>query len=491
MISFSKIAASFRTPGQQIEFDASRAVSGLPPIENRVLLIGQKLGTGSAEANTIEPVTTAGKAVDLFGNGSQLSRMAAAYIAADRYSELHAIALDDADGSTPALATATITGPATAAGTIALMIAGVRLAIGVAPAAAATAVAALVVAAVNARADLPVTAAVGAAPDDHVVTFTARNAGTSGNDIDIRHSHDAGEALPAGIGMVLTEMAGGATDPAIDGVWALIGDNAYRTIVLGLSTAVNIASAVAELDDRAGPQRMLESVAYGAVSGTQGEIAAFGSALNSELVSILGIGKSPTHPAEAAAIYAAAAGYHTAIDPARPLQTLTLYRLVAPRAEDRFTRAERELLLKDGIATYTSDRSGVSRIERAITTYQTDAFDLEDVSWLDLETVTTTFYLRAALRLRVAQKFPRHKLADDNTRYGAGQAIVTPSVLRAELIALAREWEDAGLVEDLDQFIEDLIVERDASDPNRINALIPPNIVNQFRSLAAAVQFRL
>lgn len=190
-------------------------------------------------------------------------------------------------------------------------------------------------------------------------------------------------------------------------------------------------------------------------------------------------------------MYAAACGYHSAIDPARPLHTLQLVGLVAPKLADRFTRAQRDALLRDGIATYTADQAGTCHIERSITTYQTDALGIESIAFLDLETVLTLAYLRASLRVRIATKFPRHKLADDGTAYGAGQAIVTPRVIRAEVIALAREWELAGLVEGLDQFVEDLIVERDAGDPNRINALVPPDVVNQFRSFAAAIQFRL
>lgn len=487
MISFKSIPASIRTPGQHIEFDSSRAVSGLPAIVNRVLIVGQQLAAGAADALTIQPVTEAGKAVELFGRGSMLARMVAAYLAADRYSEVHAIALDDAAGATKAEGTITVTGPATAAGTIALMVAGVRLAIGVAAADTANTVAAAITAAINAAEDLPVTAAAVAAE----VTVTARNAGTAGNSIDLRHSHYAGEALPAGIALAIVAMADGATDPDIDDIWPVIGDTAYRTLVVGSINAGSYAKIKAELDDRWGAARMLETVAYAAASGTQGTLAALGAGFNSELVSVLGTGASPSWPVEAAAIYAAACGYYSAIDPARPLQTLVLTGMVAPKIEDQFTRAQRELLLKDGIATFTADRDGTCRIERAITTYQTDAFDLEDVSFLDLETVATLGYLRASLRARIAQKFPRYKLADDDTRYGAGQAIVTPGVIRAEIIALAREWEEAGLVEGLDQFGADLIVERDAGDPNRINALIPPDIVNQFRSFAAAIQFRL
>lgn len=491
MISFNTIPASFRTPGQHIEFDSSRAVSGLQPIENRVLLIGQKLAAGTAAALTIAPLSSASQAVALFGQGSQLARMAAAYFAADGFSEVHAIALDDAGGSTKATSTLTVTGPATAAGTIALMIAGERIAVGVQSANAATAIAAAIVAAITARPDLPVTAAVGGAPNQHVVTLTARNGGTSGNDIDVRHSHFAGEALPAGVGVAIAAMSGGATDPSLASIWAVLGDNHYRTIVLGLTDATTYASAAAELEDRAGSARMLESIAYGARRGSQGQLAAFGTSLNSELVSVLGSGSSPTCPSQVAAIYAAACGYYSAIDPARPLQTLALKGMVAPKVEARFTRAQREVLLRDGISTFTVTQAGTCLIERAITTYQVDDFGLPDVSFLDLETPLTLFYLRASLRARIAQKFPRHKLVSDGTRYGAGQAIVTPSTIRAELLALAREWEDLGLVENLDQYKADLIVERDASDPNRINALVPPDIVNQFRAFAAAIQFRL
>src|SRR3546814_8259014 len=72
------------------------------------------------------------------------------------------------------------------------------------------------------------------------------------------------------------------------------------------------------------------------------------------------------------------------------------------------------------------------------------------ISFLDVNTLLTLAALRYSQRARIAQKFPRHKLASDGTKAGAGQAIVTPSVIRAELVALAREWEDAGWVENMD-----------------------------------------
>lgn len=137
------------------------------------------------------------------------------------------------------------------------------------------------------------------------------------------------------------------------------------------------------------------------------------------------------------------------------------------------------------------DAGGLVLIERLITTYQTNAYGVDDASYLDIETMRTLAYLRLTVRARIATKFPRHKLAADGTQFGPGQAIVTPNIIRAELVALFMDWMDAGLAEGLEQFKRDLLVQRSATDPNRVDAVIPPDVINQFRVFAAQVQFRL
>lgn len=486
-ISFNSIPVGLRVPGQLIEFDSSRATNGLPILPNRLLIVGQKLAAGTAAALAPIVVAEAAQANALFGRGSMLARMVRAAKAADRYSELTVIPLADLDAGTAATGTITVTGPSTGAGTIAFMIAGQRVPVTVASGATANNTATAIGAAINAALDLPVTATVATS----VVTLTARHKGTTGNDIDVRHSHYQGEGLPAGIGIAIVAMANGAGDPDYATVWPVVGDSNYRTIILGTASATTLGVAKTELDDRWGPVRMLESMAYGAKTGNQAAASAFGGALNSQLISVIGTGASPTPPWEFAASYGAIAGYYSHIDPARPLQMLALPGVIGPKDGARFTRAERELLLRDGIATYSVDQDGTVRIERAITTWQTNSAGLDDTAYLDMETVHTLAFFRQALRIRIATKFPRHKLASDGTNFSRGQAIVTPGIIRAEIVALFRELEEAGLVEQLDQFVADLIVERDASDPNRVNALVPPDLVNQFRSFAAQVQFRL
>ena len=64
-------------------------------------------------------------------------------------------------------------------------------------------------------------------------------------------------------------------------------------------------------------------------------------------------------------------------------------------------------------------------------------------------------------------------------------------MIRGELIGAYRELERMGIVENTDLFKQHLIVERDPMNPNRLNVLFPPDLVNQLRVFALLYQFRL
>jgi phage tail sheath gpL-like len=489
MISFTQIPVDIRTPGQFLEFDASKAVSGLPAAPNKMLLIGQRLNTGTVAALVPTRIVAVDQATQAFGRGSMLDRMARFAKLNDAETEMWAVALDDLPAGVAATGgTITLGGTATASGILYLMIAGQSLKIPATVGETAAAIATRVGQTINVTPDLPVTANVAGA----VVTLTARHKGTAGNDLDVRVNYYQGEALPLGITCAIVALSGGTGNPDLSTVWAAIGDaQQYRTVIIGFTDTATYAAAEAEMASRWGAMRQVEGVAYFGARGTQGALAAVGGARNSPFTSIIGAKAAPNPPYEWASAYGAKVGFASAIDPARPFQTLELAGILAPAPGDQFTRTERELLLRDGISTWTLAGGSVVQIERAISTYQVNAFNLEDVAWLDLNTPLTLAYLRYSVRVRIATKYPRHKLADNGTAFAPGQAVVTPNVLRAELIVLAREWEEAGLVENIDQFKALLMVERDETDRNRVNALIPPDIINQLRVFAGRVEYRL
>lgn len=487
-IAFNQIPIDIRTVGSHIEFDSSKAVSGLPAAANKILVLGQRLAAGTVAQLVPTRIMDADQATQAFGRGSMLDRMVRAAKANDPDTEMWAVGLDDLAGGTAAQGSITITSAATGSGLLFLRIAGQSMAVPVTAGETVTTIAARISQTINGSPDLPVTASSALS----AVTLTAKHKGTAGNDIDLAINYYQGEVLPAGVAVAFAAMTGGIGNPDLASVWAAIGDAThYRTILIGVVDTATLTALEAELTLRWGAMRQVEALAYAGARGTQGTLAALGAARNSPFVSIIGAKASPTPPWEWAAAYGAKASQSLSNDPARPLQTLQLAGVLAPSAGNRFTRGERELLLRDGISTFVVDDGGTVCIERAITTYQTNGFGIEDVAWLDINTPATLAYIRLAVRTRIALKFPRHKLADDGTAFGIGQFVATPNIIKAELVVLFREMEEAGLVEDFDQFKADLVVERDSADRNRVNALIPPNLINQLRVFAGRVEYRL
>lgn len=485
MINFTNIPIALRTPGSYLEVDNSRAVGGLAVDRQRVMIIGQRFAAGTAPAATPQQVLSADHAVSLFGQGTNTAQMCAAFKAANPYADLWAMGLNDGGSAVAAAGTFTITGTATAAGTLRAYVGGLLCSVGVAVGDTETAVATALAAAITANKDVPLTAAAAAG----VVTLTSRQKGELGNYFDLRVNYYTGETTPAGLTVTAGVMSGGTANPDISTALTAIGDVHYQTFVIPWRDASNLAKMEAMLATRFGPMVQREGLCFAGASGSVGTLTTLGTSRNSPHLVLVGSGMSPTPPWVWGA---AVAGLDTnEPDPARPRQTLTIPSVLAPALTQQWTQTERNTLLYSGISTFKVAVGGVCSIERLITSYSLNAYGLPDTSYLDVETMRTIAYLRFTVRVRITSKYPRHKLANDGTVYGPGQAIVTPKVLRGELIALFQDWEEAGLAEDIEQFKQDLVVERNASDPNRVDAVIPPNVVNQFRVFAGLVQFRL
>ncbi|MBI1214552.1 MAG: phage tail protein [Alphaproteobacteria bacterium] len=490
MISFNLIPLNIQVPGQYIEIDNSKAVQGLTGMPCKVLLIGQMLAAGTADPLVPYLIGNDDQGNTYFGEGSQLAHMVEKFRKARDTVELWAISQVDNPAGVAAAGAFTFTGPATAAGTLVLYIGGRKVEVAVAAADAAADIATAVAAAITADADLPVTAAVDGG-DDTKVNVTARHKGLVANSIDLRANYYQEDALPAGVGVTVTAMTGGTGNPDVGDVIAAIAGTWYTDFGMAYADTANVVLMETELESRFGPLAMKDGHLYYTVADTYANLVTLADGRNSPQDSVVGIKGSPTPPYEITAQVTAVCAYDLQIDPARPVQTLELPDVMAPAVADRFDWSENNILLGYGISTLAITRDDTVQIMRMVTTYKTNAAGAADPSYHDLETMKTLAYLRYDVRTLAALRWPRYKLADDGTTFAAGQAVVTPSVIRSALIARFKLWEENGLVENIEQFKADLIVERNTTDKNRIDTLIPPDVINQFRVLAAQEQFRL
>ena len=177
-------------------------------------------------------------------------------------------------------------------------------------------------------------------------------------------------------------------------------------------------------------------------------------------------------------------------DPGRPLQTLAVAGVLAPPLASRFTLTERNNLLYSGISTVKVGSDDTVELENVITTYQTNKFGDADDSYLEIETLFLLMFVTRFMRSAITTKFPRMKLAADGTRFAAGSAIITPSLIKAELIAQYKTLETNGYVQDAKSFAAALIVEQNKNNVNRVDVLWPGTLINQLRVFALLNQFR-
>lgn len=491
-ISFDNIPTTLRVPFVAVEFNASRAQQGPALLAYKGLLIGQKTAAGTATADTFVRVTSVDQAITYGGRGSMLHRQALAWFASNRSTELWLGVLADDGAGVAATGTIVVGGTATADGTIALYLGGERITVGVASGQASTTIATNIEAAIDEALDLPVTASLVSS----TVTLAFRHKGLVGNTYNVRHSFRDGEALPAGVTLTITAVGGvvaGTTAPSLTNLFAAMADLWFHVWSHPYTDATNLPAIETELATRFGPLRSQDGIAITSASGSFSTLTTLGDARNSQhSVIVAQPGASPlTPPMEFASEVAGLVALHGAADPARPFQTLAMTRAIAPAETDQWSIDERNLFLYDGIATTRRADGGVVQLERIITTYQTSPAGADDTAYLDATTLLTLLYLRYDWRVRMQTRYPRHKLANDNSRIGAGQAVMTPKLGKAEALTWFRDMERLGLVENYEQFERDLVVERNASDPNRLDCLLPPDFINSLIVVGTQVQFRL
>jgi phage tail sheath gpL-like len=496
-IVLEQVPAASRVPFVSIEFSAKNAVQGLQKKPYRALIIGPRHPTASGILPVLTPrlITSEGQAQQFFGAGSILSNMVARWFSLNRQTELWAVAVGETDIGASASRLVTISGPSTEAGSVYLYVAGRRLAVPIGAGLTAAQVATAVVNRINSLPTLPCSSsAVTDSGATATFTLTAKGGGSLGSEIPLAWNFGEGEAFPAGVSGAPAnyfKLGSGVGEPELAEVWSAIGPSQFDIIVQPWVTPAELTATEQELALRWGPQKQNDGLAISATSVDANAAIALGITRNSPHVSVLSAFRSPHPSYEWASALGAIAAIEGAADPARPLQRIALTGLLAPKQIDLPPIETRNLMLFSGVSTHTVDAFGVPQIERLITTYQKNTAGTPDSAYLDVETVLTLSFLRWSLRNRILGKYPRHKLADDGTRFSAGQLIVTPKILKAECVALFGEWEANGLVEGVGQFKRDIQVERNTSDPTRVDMILPPNLVNQLRIVGAQIGFLL
>ena len=484
-ISFSQIASNARVPLFHVEFDNSGTAQNVT--NPRTLLVGIT-NLGMPALPVLIPSLAWAK--QAFGANSQLAAMIAAWMLNGPSDQLYALPVS----ATGAAATGTIAfvGTATSSGMIGFYIGGTRFPVPVSVGDTAVTIAARLQALIGtaAYANVPVSSVLATS----TLTLTASGPGTWGNGIFLRINYAgqfAGEVFPSGIVVSMVPMSGGTGLPDFSGIATTLADNNWDFIVNPFTDSTSVGAFSAAMAARWSDASQAYGHVWSYMNNSVANLVAFGATLNDQHLTLFGGFNSPTTPWEWAAAIAGAATTALRADAARTVQSLTVLGVWAPQEADRFTKGNRQTLLTSGIATITADTAGTVRIERAVTTYQTNAYGSPDQSYLDGETMYDLMFITRDLRAFVTQTFPRSKLANDGTRAGAGSNVATPRAIKAALVARYATLEALGMAQNTASFAAGLVVQINGQDPNRVDVLYDPIVMGNLRIFAALNQFRL
>ena len=420
-------------------------------------------------ANMPHQLASDTEAAIMSGYGSIAHAMALAALGASKYIDLNSVELDEAVGAVAAAGSGTVTGPATASGTLEAFINGVRIAAGYAKGDTESEIALALQAEMEKRSDLIVFFAVDAATPAKV-NFTARCKGGLGNQIKIGY-----RVTPnTGVGFTVVAMAGGATDPDVSTAHAAIFGERYHFIATAFNDQTSLEALRDHLDEVSGPVEQRPGYGVWSMSDDYATVSSMSGVLNPRRLSNGWLYQDTDTlrqyaPFETAAAFAATCAAHVdSYGPGTPLNGEEVGGVPAPAISNRLSRAQIENALWNGVCPLKVGPGEKVQIVRVITAYTKDGQGMDDPTLLDATKVWTMDYVREAINAMIARKYRKSK----NTQ--STRAAIDLDIYN-ELKKL--EAPDVELVQDVDANRGLIKAEPDATVATQVNIKIPAAIV--------------
>lgn len=245
----------------------------------------------------------------------------------------------------------------------------------------------------------------------------------------------------------------------------------------GRLNSTNYAAVASQLTELWGPelQRDTQLIEI-AAEQSSAAITNLMATRNCNQIATLGLSSLLQSPVWA--ICAAAAGaieYQASIDPAVPYRDIALTNVLPPIND--FDSTERQGLLTDGCSTLISNQNTLY-IERMVTNYTQNASSVDDASFRNLEWVKTMSWWRWFVTSEFGLKYRNYKMAEVWDDAFEGQRIMTLMLGEEVILGCYRQAINAGLMQDMSGYQEDLVVEV-AGASGRLKYLEKPRLITQ------------
>lgn len=446
------LSLNFIVPWVAQKIDNTRAIRGLQGMPRNILLVGHKHASGALPLNEIKQVSTQANAQVLAGESQLLDMFNGAFDNAGLGLPIHMIALDDA-GLTARKTRLTFTGTPTKAGAVPLWIGGVSVPVLVDEKDTQDAVASKVMTAINAHSKVRFTAVVNA----NVVTLTCDVKGAVANSLDVRVGYYDDEILVDGLTVTINH-TDGVGAPNIAPLIAAMENARYTEIVFAFTDSVSMKTLENELSRRWSFDNAQDSQAVCAISGTEGQNAAWLSSRNSQNVHTICTTKDLTPTWVTAAMAGAVIEKQNSVDPAKPYASLKLRGYLPAKTLQQFTELQRNVMLLAGGSVLIG-----GEINRIVTNYTENGLGVLDKSYRNLNWVKTLSFWRYTCVSEFQLKYRDYKLSDDPEQKPL-KGVMDRDLAQTIMLRLYDQFVEAGLMVRKEFYKDNLVIDIDATN---------------------------
>ena len=445
-------------PGTYTGYNYYAGPNGLPANIQKVLLIGDVSSAGSLAVCKPTEVSSEQEAIALAGAGSVLMQMYKAAKKAWKYAQITLLRHAAVTGSA-ATWESTLSGTATAAGIVSVIINGQKISVGVAKTDTAAAVATALAAEVNNTPDAPVTAEAASAK----VTLTAKCAGAYVS------------AAMGGLNVSVTSEATGITAGAVSATagvgtvdlttaLAAAFPERFHIIVSPVNDETNLGYLKTHLEAAAAPLEQRGQRAICAmVSATATAAKTEALKHNYERLHIAAV-KTKLN----ATVWEIAAGlgaiFASNSKPNVPMNGVAIPGLATPAVDDKWSGEEQDVLLYGGVIPL-AEEDGQLCIVRAVTTKSNNS-GVRFTKLIDTGVIASLDYFSDAILSTHKAKFKNKVI----------HALLADSI-NEENKKVAKDLEDEEILRYIDDYADQFITQESKKEPGRMLCQIPAPVV--------------
>ena len=459
-------------PGTYTGYNYYAGPNGLPANIQKVLLIGDVSSAGALAACKPTEVSSEQEAIALAGSGSVLMQMYKAAKKAWKYAQITLLRHASVSGSA-ATWESTLSGTATAAGIVSVIINGQKISVGVAKTDTAAAVATALAAEVNNTPDAPVTAEAATAK----VTLTAMcsgayvSAAAGGLNVSV-------ESEAAGITAGAVSASAGVGTVSLETALAAAFPERYHIIVSPVSDETNLGKLKVHLEAAAAPleqrgQRAVCAMVAASASAAKTEALKH----NYERLHIAAV-KNKIN----ATVWEIAAGlgaiFASNSKPNVPMNGVAIPGLAIPDVEDKWSGEEQDVLLYGGVIPLVEEDSQLC-IVRAVTTKSNNS-GVRFTKLIDTGVIASLDYFRDSI-------MAMHKAKYKNKVIHA----LLPDALNEDNKAIAYALEAEQILRYIDDYADQFITQESKNEPGRMLCQIPAPVVPGLNQIYSTIDLYL